>query len=140
MGSLKKKVSDAPFTSCMSVIEVNTVSNNNQWVLDSGCGSHIGTNVKGLRNSRQLNKEDSDVCVGNGARVIALAIGTYISTLLSGLILCLEDCYHVPTLTKNIVSISSLNKKGFHLTFTNNSCSIMLNDVFYAYGTLRNGI
>ena len=74
--------------------------------------------------------------VGNEARVAALAIGTYILTLPSGLISSLEDCYYIPTLTKNIVSISSLNKNGFHLTFSNNSCSIMLNVVFYAYGTL----
>ena len=78
--------------------------------------------------------------VGNGARVVALAIGTYILTLPSGLILSSEDCYYVPALTKNIFSISSLNKKGFHLTFSNNSCFIMLNNVFYAYGTLCNGI
>ena len=78
--------------------------------------------------------------VGNGERVVALAIGTYILTLHSGLILYLEDCYYVLALTKNIVFISSLNKKGFHLTFSNNSCSIMLNDVFYAYGTQCNDI
>ena len=67
-------------------------------------------------------------------------MGTYILTLPSGLILSLENCYYVLALTKNIVSISNLNKKGFHLTFSNNSCSIMLNDVFYAFGTLCNGI
>ena len=62
-------------------------------------------------------------------------------TLPSGLILYLEDCYYVPALTKNIIYISSLNKKGLiYLTFSNNSSSIMLNDVFYAYGTLCNGI
>ena len=57
-----------------------------------------------------------------------------------GLILSLEDCYYVPTLTKSIVSISSLNNKGFHLTCNNNSCYIMLNDVFYAFGILCNSI
>ena len=51
--------------------------------------------------------------VGNGVRVAALSIETYILTLPSGLILSLEDCYYVPALTKNIVSISSLNNKGF---------------------------
>ena len=75
MGSFKKKASDAPSTSCMFVIEVNTVSNNNQWVLDTGCGSHICTNMQGLRNSRQLNKGESKFLVVNGARVVALAIG-----------------------------------------------------------------
>ena len=33
-----------------------------------------------------------------------------------------------------------MNKRGFHLTFADNSCSIMLNGVFYAYGTLCNSI
>ena len=41
---------------------------------------------------------------------------------------------------KNIIYVSYLNKKGFHLNFSNNGFYIMLNDVFYAGGTLRNGI
>ena len=45
LGSLKKKPSYAPSTSGMFVIEVNTVSNYSQWVLDTGCDSHICTNV-----------------------------------------------------------------------------------------------
>ena len=67
--------------------------------------------MRRLSNNRQLNKGQSDLQVVNGARVGALAIGTYILTLPSALILSLEDCYYVPSLTKNIVSISSLNKK-----------------------------
>ena len=100
--------------------------------MDTGCGSH--------RDSRQLSKGESNFQVGNGARVVALAIGTYILTLPNGLILSLENFYYVLALAKNIASISSLNKKGFHLTFSNNRCSIMLNDVFYSFGTLCNGI
>ena len=140
MESLEKKTYDVPSTSSMFFIEISIVYNNNLWILDTGCGSHICTNVKGLRNSRQLNKGKSILQVGNGARVVALAIGTYILTLPRGLILSLDDCYYVPALTKNIISISSLNKNGFHLRFSNNGCSIMLNDVFYAYGALCNGI
>ena len=75
-----------------------------------------------------------------GQEFFTLAKGTYILTLPSELILFLEDCYYVSTLTKNIFYISSLNKEGFHLIFNNNSCSIMLNDMFYAFGTLSNGI
>ena len=69
MGSLKKKVSDAPSTSGMFVVEVNIVSHNNQLVLDTSCGSHICTNVHGLRDTRHLNKGESYLRVGNGARV-----------------------------------------------------------------------
>ena len=58
----------------------------------------------------------------------------------SGLFLNLDNCFYVPALTKNTIYVSYLNKKGFHLNFRNNGCSIMLNDVFYASGTLSNGI
>ena len=43
-------------------------------------------------------------------------------------------------MTKNIIYVSYLNKKGFHLKFSNNGCSIMLSDVLYASGTLDNEI
>ena len=41
---------------------------------------------------------------------------------------------------KNIIYVANLNKKGFHLNFSNNGCYTMLNDVFYAGGTLSDGI
>ena len=43
-------------------------------------------------NSKRLNKGDLDLRVGNGARVAALAIGTYVLNLPSGLLLNLDDC------------------------------------------------
>ena len=58
----------------------------------------------------------------------------------SGLCLNLDNCFHVTALTKNIIYVSYLNKKGFHSNFSDNGCYIMLNDVFYAGGTLSNGI
>ena len=74
-----------------------------------------------------------------GARVATLAVETYVLNLPNVLLLNLDECYYVPALTKNIIFVSHLNKKGFHLTFSNNGCSIMLNDVLYARGTLYNG-
>ena len=58
----------------------------------------------------------------------------------SGFCLYLDNCFCVLALKKNIIYVSCLNKKGFHLNFCNNSCYIMLNDIFYAGGTLSNGI
>ena len=124
----------------MFVIEVNTVSNYNQWVLDTGFVSHICTNMQGVINNRRLNKGELNLRVGNGARAVALTIGSYVLSLPSGLRLILEDCFYVLAITKNIVSISSLIIRGFHLTFNNKCCTIMLNDVLYANGTLNNGI
>ena len=38
---MKKKAFDAASPSSLFVIEINTVSQNGQWVLDTGYGSHI---------------------------------------------------------------------------------------------------
>ena len=86
--------------------------------------------MRGLRNSRKLAKGESNLRVGNGAKVATIAIGTYVLNLPSRLCLNLDNFFYVPTLTKNIIYISCLNKKGFHLNFCNNGCYIMLNDVF----------
>ncbi|KAK2382606.1 hypothetical protein QL285_070128 [Trifolium repens] len=59
------------------VIEIN-LSTSASWVLDTGCGSHICTNVQGLTRSRELAKGEVDFRVGNGAKVAALAMGTYV--------------------------------------------------------------
>ncbi|KAK8593700.1 hypothetical protein V6N12_045775 [Hibiscus sabdariffa] len=68
---------------------------------------------QGLHLRRNLAKGDVNLRVGNGARVAALAVGTYVLSLPSGLVLNLENCYFVPSLTKNIISVSCLDKIGF---------------------------
>ena len=138
--SKKQVACDALTPSGIYVIEVNTISYGNLWVLDTGCGSHICTGMQGLRDNKKLTKGESDLRVGNGARVATVAIGTYVLNLPSGFCLYLDNCFCVPAFTKNIIYVSCLNKKRFHLNFCDNSCCIMLNDVFYAGGTLSNGI
>ena len=94
------------------VIKVN-LSTSTSWVLDTGCGSHIYINVQELRRSRTLAKGEVDQHVGNVAKVAALAVGTYYLSLPTGLILELENCYYVPAICRNIISVSCLDKIGF---------------------------
>ncbi|XP_047337834.1 uncharacterized protein LOC124941538 [Impatiens glandulifera] len=54
------------------------------WVFDIACDVHIISNVKGLRNRRQVKKGKIDLRVGNGANVDALAVGVYSLSLPSG--------------------------------------------------------
>ena len=125
--------------SSIFVIEVN-LSLPTSWVLDTGCGSHICTSVQGLKDSRELTKGEVDLRVGNGAKVAALAVGTYVLTLPSGLHLELSNCYYVPAISRNIISISCLDRKGFHIVVKDKCCSLYMNDVFYASAPLSNGL
>ncbi|KAK8715427.1 hypothetical protein V6N13_042761 [Hibiscus sabdariffa] len=136
---VKKAKAVGASVSGIYVIDVH-VSTSSSWVLDTGCGSHICTSVQGLHTRRNLAKGDVDLRVGNGARVVALAVGTYVLSLPSGLNLNLENCYSVPSLTKNIVSVSCLDKIGFEIIIKNNSCSFFYNNLFYGSAQLINGL
>ncbi|PKI48303.1 hypothetical protein CRG98_031305, partial [Punica granatum] len=125
---LKKKKGSETSTSGIHVIEINVSTASTSWVLDTGCGAHICGNVQDLRNSRSLAKGEVDLRVGNGARVAALTVGTYHLSLPTGLVLDLDDCYYVPAISRNIISISCLDKKGFCFTIKNKCCSMYMDD------------
>jgi hypothetical protein len=99
----------------MNVIEINIAeSSSDSWVFDTGsmihtCKSlqgliHAGKSLQGLSLTRRFAKGKLDVCVGNGARVAAIAVGTFHLPLPSGLVLKLNNCYCIPALCKNIIS------------------------------------
>ncbi|KAG8499027.1 hypothetical protein CXB51_005408 [Gossypium anomalum] len=81
---IKKAKASGMSASGIYVIDIN-LSTTTSWVLDIGCGSHICTSVQGLQRSRTLARGYVDLRVGNGARVAALAVGTYTLSLPSGL-------------------------------------------------------
>ena len=121
------------------VIEVNvTTYDSTPWVVDTGCGVHICTNLKGLSNSRTLEKGQVDLRVANGAKVAALAIGTYQLSLPSRMVIELNNCYYVPAINKNIISVSCLDMDGFHFSIRNKCCYFDRDDIFYGSAPLEN--
>ena len=86
--------------------------------------------MQGLRSSRSLAKGEVNLRVGNGARVVALVVGVYDLTLPSGLVFQLKNCYYVPAVSRNIISVSCLDVDGFHFIIKNNIFSIYNVDIF----------
>ena len=87
-----------------------------------------------------LAKGEVDLRMGNGAKVAAIAVREVNLKLVSGHILVLDTCYYVPSIIKNIILISCLNKLGYNFLFKNNSCSIYMNDKIIGNGILANGL
>jgi hypothetical protein len=82
-----------------------------------------------------------DVHVGSGAKIAAIAVGTFHLPLSSGLVLKLNNCYCIPTLCKNIISSSCLEEVDcYEIIIKNKHCSIYYNDIFYAHCPLVNGL
>ncbi|KAL9230639.1 hypothetical protein vseg_005966 [Gypsophila vaccaria] len=117
-------------TSYIHMIEINHASSST-WVFDTGCGSHLCNHFQGLRDVQRLEKGDIDLRVGNGAKVAAVSVGTYVLSLPSGFELVLNNCFYVPSLSKNIISVNVLDICGFSFTIKANCCVFSLNDMVY---------
>lgn len=125
----------------MLVIESNlTVSSASSWVLDSGSSAHLCTSMQGLEESRRLRDGEMILRVGNGARVAAVAVGTYPLRLPLGLDLVLRDCYYVPAASRNLISVSCLAQEGYVISFHKNHCNIFYENNKVANGFLINGL
>jgi hypothetical protein len=97
--------------------------------------------LQGLCLTRRFAKGELDVRVGNGAKVAAIAVGTFHLPLPSGLVLELNNCYCIPSLCKNIISSSCLEEvDGYEIIIKNKHCSIFYNGIFYAHCPLVNGL
>jgi hypothetical protein len=78
--------------------------------------------------------------VGNGERVDVVAEGTLHLRLPSRMILVLNKCYYVPTLSMHIISGSRLLRDGYHFESVTNGGSISKDGVFYVHAPDRDGL
>ena len=123
------------------MIELNlSYRESSSWVLDTGCASHICNNLQALTSRRKLDRGDVDLRLGNGAKVAAQAVGTAKFKLQSGEIMELYDCYYVPSIIKNIISISCLTRNSFSLSLENNICSIYHENKLFTSANMLNDL
>jgi hypothetical protein len=88
--------------------------------------------MQGMIRSRSVKRGEVDFRVGNNARVAALTVRTMQLHLPSGFILELNNCYLVPSMSRNIMSPSCLMKDGYSFASENNGCVISKNGMFVA--------
>ena len=122
------------------VIEINLASSISDWVFDTGSCAHICSNVQVLRNKRKLEQGQVQLKVGNGALVAATFVGTVDLTLPTGLVLTLHDVYFVPSISKNIISISVLDCNGYSFTIKDSCCSFSKDSIYYGSAYVREGL
>jgi hypothetical protein len=112
----------------------------NSWVFDTGSVAHICNTMQGMIRSRSVGKGEVDFRVGNNARVAALNVKMMQLHLPSGFILELNNCYYIPSISRNIMSPSCLMKDDYSFASKDNGCVISKDDVFVAFASIVNGI
>ncbi|CAL2241924.1 unnamed protein product [Prunus armeniaca] len=123
------------------IYESNTVEVlSNSWWLDSGATVHVTNSLQGFKTKRVPNKDDLKVFVGNGERVRVDFVGLASLELESGFILELVDVVYVPSMTRNLLSVSKLIKSNLQFEFDESGFSIFRNKSFIGKGLLIDGM
>ena len=77
--------------------------------------------------------------MGNATKVAVVAIGDYYLNFGRDRYFLLKDCLYVPSIRRNLISVSSLVKDGYSILF-NDSVIIKLNKRFICSGTFMDNL
>ncbi|KAL0286987.1 UNVERIFIED_CONTAM: hypothetical protein Sradi_7135200 [Sesamum radiatum] len=80
--------------------------------LQCSCGAHICNDLQVLERSRKLSRDEVVLKLGDGKAVAAEAVGIVHLVVSDQVRIELKDCYYVPSMIKNIISISLLDNVG----------------------------
>jgi hypothetical protein len=94
---------------------VGGVSYNNVWYVDSRASNHMTSHRKWFKDTRDL-KTPRFVKIGDDT--------THPITQIGKVPLSLKDVFHVPTITKKLVSIGQMVEQGLQVTFNPNGCFV----------------
>ena len=97
----------------------------NTWWIDSGATIHITNSLQGFDMRRTLRRGERTIRVANGVEADAEALGDFILILHTGVKLLLRDVLYVPSMKRNLVSVSCLDDDGYDCHFGNKRCIIM---------------
>ena len=92
-----------------------------------------------LSSSRELADGECSMVVGNGAEVLAIAVGA-VRLELGNKFLVLNNVYCIPELRRNLISVSKLYEQLFAVSFYNNQIVISRNGLNICHASNENGL
>jgi len=78
--------------------------------------------------------------MGNKEKVLVEAVRTYRLILYTGYHLDLLDTFYVPSITRNLISLSKLDVVGYSFKFGNGCFSLFKHTFMIGFGTLYDGL
>jgi len=98
------------------------------WWIDSGVTIHIANSLQGFHTRRTLQRGERKIKVANGVQAEVEAITDLSLELDDGFVLQLSDVLYVPSLRRNLISVSRLDDDGYDCHFGNGKCQIVFNN------------
>jgi len=89
---------------------------------------------------RKPSDVESKIIMGDGARALLEDIGVVSLNLPSGHVLLLKDVVYVPSMRRNLISVSILDKCGYTFEFGNSKLVVYPNSIIVGSGVLYDGL
>jgi len=102
---------------------IGNVSDNNVWYVDSGASNHMTSHAKWFRDTKDL-KTPRFVEIGDDTTHPITQIGKVSLSMQDGQTKYLKYVFHVPTMTKNLVSLGQMVEQGLQVTFNPDGCFV----------------
>jgi transposase InsO family protein len=112
----------------------------NSWWIDSGATVHISNCLQLFQSRREPTMHEKSVYSGNKMRSHVKAVGTCRITLETGVILDLHEVFYIPSYSRNLISISKLDKFGYCFKFENSKLSIYRNAIEIGSASIYDGL
>ncbi|KAA0056672.1 ty1-copia retrotransposon protein [Cucumis melo var. makuwa] len=122
-----------------AIVEANLIENKTDWILDTGASRHFCTNRE-LLHDYEDTADGECVFMGNSATSGVIGKGKVILKLTSGKTLSLSNVLYVPSLRRNLVSGSLLNRAGLKIVLEGDKVILTKNGDFVGKGCLSNGL
>jgi hypothetical protein len=94
--------------------------------------------LQGICSTRTTQRSERHVKVANGVQADVEAVGDVSLELVDGFILILRDVLYVPSLHRNLISVSRMDTDGYDCHFGNGKCEIWFNNACVGVALLHN--
>jgi hypothetical protein len=98
------------------------------WWIDSGATVHVANSLQGFCSMRTTQRSERHIKVANGVQADGKAVGDVSLELADGFILSLRNVLFVPSLQRNLISVSCLDNDGFDCHFRDGKYEILCNN------------
>jgi hypothetical protein len=97
------------------------------WI-DSGATIYVVNSWQGFHTRRTIRREERSIRVTNGVEAEVEAIGELSLELNNRFIIRLNNVLYVPSLSRNLISVSCLDDDGYDCRFCNRQCLILFDN------------
>ena len=108
------------------------------WWIDSGATVHVANSLLGFHSTRTRQRSERCIEVANGVQAEVEAVDDISLELADGSKLLLAHVLYVPSLHRNLISVSCLDKDHYECYFGHGKCAIWFNNACVGDALLHN--